>query len=116
MVKNPSASAEDSRDSGSIPGLRRSPGEGHGTTLQYPCLKNPMNKGSWSQELDTTEHVCVRVCAHTHTRTHTPSLQISSTNHYTKDFTNQTFMYYHVPGTVLETKTSVNETGAVLFF
>ena len=28
-------------DLGSIPGLRRSPGGGHGKPLQYSCLKNP---------------------------------------------------------------------------
>ena len=26
----------------SIPGLGRSPGEGHGNPLQYSCLENPM--------------------------------------------------------------------------
>ena len=30
----------------SIPGLGRSPGERHGNSLQYPCLKNPMDRGS----------------------------------------------------------------------
>ena len=29
------------RDLGSIPGLERSPGEGHGNPLQYSCLENP---------------------------------------------------------------------------
>ena len=28
-------------DLGSIPGLERSPGEGHGNPLQYSCLENP---------------------------------------------------------------------------
>ena len=28
-------------DLGSIPGLGRSPGGGHGNPLQYPCLENP---------------------------------------------------------------------------
>jgi len=28
-------------DFGSIPGLGRSPGEGHGIPLQYSCLENP---------------------------------------------------------------------------
>ena len=28
-------------DPGSIPGLGRSPGGGHGNSLQYPCLENP---------------------------------------------------------------------------
>ena len=32
---------------GSIPGLGRSPGEGNGNPLQYSCLGNPMDRGSW---------------------------------------------------------------------
>ena len=35
------------RDLGSIPGLGRSPGEGHGNPLQYSCLENPMDRGAW---------------------------------------------------------------------
>ena len=34
-------------DPGSIPGSGRSPGEGHGNPLQYPCLENPMVGGAW---------------------------------------------------------------------
>ena len=34
-------------DLGSIPGLGRSPREGHGNPLQYSCLKNPMDRGAW---------------------------------------------------------------------
>ena len=34
-------------DLGSIPGWGRSPGEGNGNTLQYSCLENPMDGGSW---------------------------------------------------------------------
>ena len=34
-------------DLGSIPGLRRSPGGGHGNTLQYSCQENPMDRGAW---------------------------------------------------------------------
>ena len=34
-------------DMGSVPGLRRSPGEGNGNPLQYSCLENPMDKGAW---------------------------------------------------------------------
>ena len=30
-----------------IPGLRRSPGGGHGNPLQYSCLENPMDRGAW---------------------------------------------------------------------
>ena len=34
-------------DLGSIPGLRRSPGERNGNPLQYFCLENPMDRGAW---------------------------------------------------------------------
>ena len=44
VVKNPPANAGDIRDMGSVPGLGRSPGEGHGNLLQYYCLENPMNR------------------------------------------------------------------------
>ena len=32
---------------GSIPELGRSPGEGSGNPLQYSCLGNPMDRGTW---------------------------------------------------------------------
>ena len=41
MVKNPPHSVGDVRDEGSIPKLGRSPGGGHGNSLQYSCLENP---------------------------------------------------------------------------
>ena len=44
MVKNPPANAGDIREEGSIPGLGRCPGEGHGNTLQYSCLENPLTE------------------------------------------------------------------------
>ena len=43
-VKEPACNAG---DLGSIPGLERSPGGGHGNTLQYSCLENPMDRGAW---------------------------------------------------------------------
>ena len=39
MVMNPSVC--NAGDPGSIPGLGRSPGGGHGNPLQYSCLENP---------------------------------------------------------------------------
>ena len=39
------ASACNAGDPGSIPGLKRSPGEGNGNPLQYSCLENPMDRG-----------------------------------------------------------------------
>ena len=62
LVKNLPASAEDSRDSGLIPGLGRSPGEGNGKPLQYSCLENSMGRGTWRatvwsfRESDTTDY------------------------------------------------------------
>ena len=44
VVKNTPAMQEDSRQ-GSIPGLGRSPGGGHGNPLQYSCPENPMDRG-----------------------------------------------------------------------
>ena len=41
------ASACNVGDLGSIPGSGRSPGEGNGNPLQYPCLENPMDGGTW---------------------------------------------------------------------
>ena len=44
MIKNPLANAG---DTGLIPGLERSLGEGNGNLLQYSCLENPMDKRVW---------------------------------------------------------------------
>ena len=41
------ANAGDIRDVGSIPGLGRSLGGGHGNPLQYSSLENPMGRGVW---------------------------------------------------------------------
>ena len=40
-------SACNAGDSGSIPGLGRSPGEGNGNPLQYSCLENSVDGGAW---------------------------------------------------------------------
>ena len=55
------ASACNAGDSGLIPGLGRSPGEGNGNPLQYSCLENPMDglpcrlQSMGLLESDTTE-------------------------------------------------------------
>ena len=43
-VVNPPANAG---DSGSIPGLGRSPGAGTGNPLEFSCLENFMDRGAW---------------------------------------------------------------------
>ena len=47
VVKNLLANAADVRDTGLSSGLGRSPEEGHGNSLQYSCLENPMDRGAW---------------------------------------------------------------------
>ena len=47
MVKTLPTDAGDARDVGQIPELGRSPGEGNGNSLQYSCLQNPIDRGSW---------------------------------------------------------------------
>ena len=47
MVKNLPANAGDIRDVGWIPEWGRSPEGGHGSSLQYSCLENPMDRGDW---------------------------------------------------------------------
>ena len=48
---------------GFYPGLGRPPGGGHGNPLQYSCLENPMDRGTWQAtvhsvtELDMTERL-----------------------------------------------------------
>ena len=58
------ASAWNAGDPGLIPGWGRSPGEGNGNPLQYPCLESPMEGGNlvgyspWGpKESDTTERL-----------------------------------------------------------
>ena len=57
---------------GSIPVLGRPPGEGTGNPLQYSCLGNPMDRGTWQatvhgvasdgQDLVTKQQLCARLC------------------------------------------------------
>ena len=44
MVKNVTASPG---DLDTIPASGRSPEEGDGNLLQYSCLENPMDRGTW---------------------------------------------------------------------
>ena len=47
VVKNLTANAGDTGDTGFIPGSGRSPGGGDGNSLWYSCLKNSMDRGTW---------------------------------------------------------------------
>ena len=61
MVKNLPANAG---EAGSIPRSERSPAVGNGNTLQYTCLENSMDTGTWwakvhgvTKESGTTERL-----------------------------------------------------------
>ena len=49
------------RDTGSVPGSRRSPGGGNSNPSQYSCLEDPVDRGTWwatahrAAESDTSE-------------------------------------------------------------
>ena len=47
MVKSPPANAGELREMGLILESGRSPGGRHGNPLQYSCLENPMDRGTW---------------------------------------------------------------------
>ena len=81
---------------GSIPRSGRSPGEGNGNPLQYSCLENPMDRGTWlgyspwgRKESDTTEQL--------HSLTQEIIIHELNRNHETyihkKDM--YTYMYMH---------------------
>ena len=104
VIKNPSVNAGDvrhARHTGLIPGSERFPRGGHGNSLQYFCLENPMNRGDWWatvhgitvrhnwSNIACSMHGCslkatfsftalFSICdyfTHTHTHTHTQSLE-----------------------------------------
>ena len=64
MVKE---SAHNVGDLGLLPGLGRSPREGHGNPLQYACLDSPMDRGAWW----ATVHRVAKSQARLMTKTHT---------------------------------------------
>ena len=45
--KESTCNARNAEELGSIPGLGRYPGGGHGNPLQYSCLENPIDRGAW---------------------------------------------------------------------
>ena len=59
VVKNPPTNAGDIRDTGSIPESGKSPGRGHGNSLQYSCLENP-----WIEEPDSLQSILSQKAGH----------------------------------------------------
>ena len=70
VVKNPPANAGDARDTGSLPGLGRSPGEGNDNPLRYSCLGNPMDRGAWQATVPGVTKNQTQLNDWTHTNRH----------------------------------------------
>ena len=69
--KESASNAGDIREVGLIPGLGRSPGEGHGNPLQYSCLGNPLDRGPWWATVHRVTKSQIRVKRiSTHTKLH----------------------------------------------
>ena len=66
---------KDGRDTGSISGSGRSPGEGNGNPLQYSSLGNPMKSGAWWATDNGVTKIRTQLSTHTHTTT-TPRTEI----------------------------------------
>ena len=89
----PACDTGDARDMGSIPGLGRFPGRGHGNPLQYSCLENPMDRGAWwatahRSQLDMTE-----ATEHIHTQVFSPILRVAFL-HYIDSVILSTFLIF----------------------
>ena len=57
LAQESACQMQEMQETGSVPGLGRSPGEGNGNPLQYSCLGNPMDRGAWQ----ATVHGVTRV-------------------------------------------------------
>ena len=62
VVKNLPANEGDAGDTGLIPASGRSPGVKNGNPLQYSCLENFMNRGTWY----ATVHGIAKTQTHSH--------------------------------------------------
>ena len=78
MSKSPLVNTGNAGDMGLIPGSGRFPGAGNGNPLQYSCLGNSMDRGTWwatvhedYKVLDTTDQLSTHTCTHIHMYTHT---------------------------------------------
>ena len=65
--------ASNAGDAGFISGLGRSSGEGNGNPLQYSCLGNPVDRGTWW----ATVHAIVEMNMTYRLSMHAPCMHIS---------------------------------------
>ena len=68
VVKNLPTNEGDARDSGSVPESRRYSGGGNGNPLQYSCLGNLMDRGTWLVTVHGVTKSQTQLSTHTHTQ------------------------------------------------
>ena len=73
VVKNLPVNEGDARDTGSIPGSGRYPGEGKGSPLQHFCLENSMERGAWWATVSGVSRSWTRQSEHVSVNMHTHS-------------------------------------------
>ena len=56
--KESACNSRDAGGTGLIPGLVRSPREGHDNPLQYSCLENPMDRATWQATVLRVTNSC----------------------------------------------------------
>ena len=84
VVKNLPANAGDVGDKGPIPGSGWFPGLGNGSSIQYSCRENAMDRRAWglrltgATESDTTEHEHMHACNIEHLAVGNEHRQITS--------------------------------------
>ena len=69
MAKNTPASVGRLGDTGPLPGEGRPSGGGNGNPLQYPCLKNPRDRGDWWATVPGVVKNQTQLSTHKHTHT-----------------------------------------------
>ena len=78
LVKYPLANAGGARDTGLIPGLGRSPGEGNGNLFQYSCLQNSIDRDVWQAAVHGVGKSQTWLSDSAHTHMHEPMKQKTS--------------------------------------
>ena len=84
MVKNPHANVGDTEDMGSIPGSGRSSGRENGKPVQYSCLENPMDSGTWWVTVHGVAKSWTQLSTHTDTCIFTPTISLDLFNNPVK--------------------------------
>ena len=74
-------------DLGSIPGSVRSPGEGNGNPIQYYCLENPMDRGTWQATIQWINNKVLLYSTGSY-------IQYPMINHNGKEYEKSIYTYY----------------------